>query len=102
MKAINLTHDVVPVSEFKAQAADLLRRLAETGQPIVITQNAPRSIGARARRASHAIRRDSAASPVDGIPSPPKNQKSGLVARIPAASHPAASPARSPAWIRCT
>ena len=39
MKAINLTHDVVPVSEFKAQAADFLRRIAETGQPIAITQN---------------------------------------------------------------
>jgi prevent-host-death family protein len=31
--------DIVPVSEFKAQAADLLRRIGATGQPLVITQN---------------------------------------------------------------
>lgn len=30
---------MVPVSDFKARAAELLRRLGETGQPIVITQN---------------------------------------------------------------
>jgi len=31
--------DIVSVSEFKAQAADLLRRLSESGHPLVITQN---------------------------------------------------------------
>ena len=28
-----------PVSEFKAQAADWLRRISETGAPVVVTQN---------------------------------------------------------------
>jgi prevent-host-death family protein len=29
----------VPVSDFKARAADWLRRVSDTGQPVVITQN---------------------------------------------------------------
>lgn len=29
----------MPVSEFKAQAADVLKRLAEDDRPVVITQN---------------------------------------------------------------
>jgi len=33
------SEDIVPVSDFKAQAADWLKRVAETGQPLVITQN---------------------------------------------------------------
>jgi prevent-host-death family protein len=31
--------DVIPVSSFKAQAASCFERLAETGRPLVITQN---------------------------------------------------------------
>ena len=34
-----MSEDIVPVSDFKAQAADWLKRVAETGQPVVITQN---------------------------------------------------------------
>jgi len=30
---------IVPIAEFKAQAPHVLRRLAETGEPILITQN---------------------------------------------------------------
>jgi prevent-host-death family protein len=37
--AVRFSEDIIPVSEFKAHAADLLRRVAETGQPLVITQN---------------------------------------------------------------
>jgi prevent-host-death family protein len=39
MRAIKVAEDIVPVGEFKAQAARWLRRAAETGQPVVITQN---------------------------------------------------------------
>jgi len=39
MHAVRVSEDIVPVSDFKAQAAELLRRVAETGQPLVITQN---------------------------------------------------------------
>lgn len=39
MKALRVAQDIVPVSEFKAQAAELLRRVSTTGQPLVITQN---------------------------------------------------------------
>lgn len=39
MRAVRISEDIVPVSDFKAQAADWLRRVAETGQPLVITQN---------------------------------------------------------------
>jgi prevent-host-death family protein len=31
--------NIVPVSDFKAQAAELLRRVHSTGEPLVITQN---------------------------------------------------------------
>ena len=37
--AVRISEDIVPVSDFKAQAADLLRRVAEGGHPLVITQN---------------------------------------------------------------
>jgi prevent-host-death family protein len=36
---VRVSEDIVPVSEFKAQAAEMLRRVGETGQPLVITQN---------------------------------------------------------------
>ena len=39
MRAIRVSENFVPVSEFKAQAADWLRGLAETGAPVVVTQN---------------------------------------------------------------
>ena len=39
MRSVRISEDFVPVSEFKAQAADWLRRLVETGGPVVVTQN---------------------------------------------------------------
>jgi prevent-host-death family protein len=39
MRPVRFSEDVVPVSDFKAQAADWLRRIAETGAPLVVTQN---------------------------------------------------------------
>ncbi len=39
MRTVRFAEDIIPVSEFKAQAADFLKRIAETGQPLVITQN---------------------------------------------------------------
>ena len=39
MRAVRISEDIVPVSDFKAQAADWLKRVADTGQPVVITQN---------------------------------------------------------------
>ena len=39
MIQLRVSDDIVPVSEFKAQATDWLRRVAETGHPLVITQN---------------------------------------------------------------
>jgi len=39
MRAVRVSEDIVPVSDFKAQAAAWLKRVADTGQPLVITQN---------------------------------------------------------------
>jgi prevent-host-death family protein len=39
MRAVRISEDIVPVSDFKAQAAEWLKRVADTRQPIVITQN---------------------------------------------------------------
>jgi prevent-host-death family protein len=39
MRPVRISENFVPVSEFKAQAADWLRKLAETGAPVVVTQN---------------------------------------------------------------
>lgn len=39
MRAIKVAEDIVPVGEFKGQAARWLRHAEETGQPVVITQN---------------------------------------------------------------
>jgi len=39
MRSVRVSEDIVPVSDFKAQAADWLKRIAETGHPVVITQN---------------------------------------------------------------
>ena len=39
MKEVQISDGIVPLGEFKAQAAKLLKRIGESGQPIVITQN---------------------------------------------------------------
>ena len=39
MEPLRVSEHIVAVSEFKAQAADWLRRAADTAQPVVITQN---------------------------------------------------------------
>lgn len=39
MRAVRISENFVPVSEFKAQAADWLRKLADSSAPIVVTQN---------------------------------------------------------------
>lgn len=39
MRAVRVSEDFVPVSEFKAQAAQWLRRLAKTSAPVVVTLN---------------------------------------------------------------
>lgn len=39
MQPLRVSENIVPVSEFKAKAAEWLRRLGETSEPLVITQN---------------------------------------------------------------
>ncbi len=39
MKEVQVSDGIVPLGEFKAQAAKLLKRIGESGQPLVITQN---------------------------------------------------------------
>ena len=39
MKEVQVANGIVPLGEFKAQAAKLLKRLGESGEPMVITQN---------------------------------------------------------------
>jgi prevent-host-death family protein len=39
MRALKVAEDIVPVGEFKGQAARWLRHVAESGLPVVITQN---------------------------------------------------------------
>jgi len=39
MKEVQVSNGIVPLGEFKAQAARLLKRLGESGEPMVITQN---------------------------------------------------------------
>lgn len=39
MRALRISEDFVPVSEFKSQAAEWMRRLAEGRGPLVVTQN---------------------------------------------------------------
>jgi prevent-host-death family protein len=39
MSNLRVAEDIVPLSDFKARASELLKRLAETGAPMVITQN---------------------------------------------------------------
>ncbi|MDY0001998.1 MAG: type II toxin-antitoxin system Phd/YefM family antitoxin [Polyangia bacterium] len=39
MRAFRVSENIVPVSDFKAKAADWLRRLGESSEPVIITQN---------------------------------------------------------------
>jgi len=39
MRWVRVSEDIMSVSDFKAQAAECLRRIVETDQPLVITQN---------------------------------------------------------------
>jgi prevent-host-death family protein len=39
MKQVHISDGIIPLGEFKAQAAKLLKRLGESGQHMVITQN---------------------------------------------------------------
>ncbi len=39
MRPLRVSENIVPVSDFKAKAADWLRRLVESSEPVVITQN---------------------------------------------------------------
>lgn len=39
MRAFRFSENIVPVSDFKARAADWLRRLGEGSEPVIITQN---------------------------------------------------------------
>lgn len=39
MRSLRIAEDIVPVSDFKAQASEWLRRVAESGHPLVITHN---------------------------------------------------------------
>jgi prevent-host-death family protein len=39
MRSIRVSENVVPVSEFKAQAADWLKTIASSDAPVVVTQN---------------------------------------------------------------
>ncbi len=39
MQTLRVSRNIVPVSEFKAKAAQWLRRLGESAEPLVITQN---------------------------------------------------------------
>jgi len=39
MREVQIADGIVPLGEFKAQAAKLLKRVGESGKPMVITQN---------------------------------------------------------------
>lgn len=39
MRSIRVSENVVPVSEFKAQAVDWLKTIASSDAPVVVTQN---------------------------------------------------------------
>jgi len=39
VKEVQVSDGIVPLGEFKSQAAKFLKRLGESGQPMVITQN---------------------------------------------------------------
>lgn len=39
MAKLKVSEDIVPVSDFKAQASEWLRRIASSSHPLIITQN---------------------------------------------------------------
>ncbi len=39
MREIRVSRNIIPISEFKAKAAEWLRRLSRSSEPVVITQN---------------------------------------------------------------
>lgn len=39
MPNLRIAEDIVPLSDFKARASEMLKRISETGAPIIITQN---------------------------------------------------------------
>jgi prevent-host-death family protein len=39
MDHLKVSEDIVPLSEFKARASEWLKKVSETGAPVVITQN---------------------------------------------------------------
>jgi prevent-host-death family protein len=39
VRPVRVSENFVPVSEFKARAADWLRKIADSGAPVVVTQN---------------------------------------------------------------
>lgn len=39
MRPVRISESFVPISEFKAQAAEWLRKIGESGAPLVVTQN---------------------------------------------------------------
>lgn len=39
MRPLRVSDDIVPVSELKSRVSEWLRRVAESGEPLVITQN---------------------------------------------------------------
>jgi prevent-host-death family protein len=39
MDSLKVSEDIVPMSEFKAKAAEWFKHIAETRGPVVITQN---------------------------------------------------------------
>jgi prevent-host-death family protein len=39
MRTVRVSENFVPISAFKAQAAEWLRKAGETGAPVVVTQN---------------------------------------------------------------
>ena len=39
MKEMQIANGIIPLGEFKAQAGRFLKRLGESGEPMVITQN---------------------------------------------------------------
>lgn len=39
MKEVQIADGIVPLGEFRAQASKLLKRIGESGQPMVITHN---------------------------------------------------------------
>ena len=39
MDTLKISEGIVPLSDFKARASEWLKKIAQTGEPIVITQN---------------------------------------------------------------